>query len=213
MKVLLATRSAHKAGEIRQILSPVPDLELIDLNDAGLPETPEEDGIEVYETFEENATAKAVYFHRLSGIPTLADDSGLMVDALEGAPGVRSKRFAPDRGLEGQDRDDENNRYLLERLADVEQSERSARYVCVAVLVGGGDLAADLPDPLVVRGEAEGRILDEPLGDGGFGYDPLFFDPAIGRGFAELTPDQKNLRSHRGKAFRNLAARLEGSHG
>jgi XTP/dITP diphosphohydrolase len=213
MKLLLATRSSHKAGEIREILANVPDLELLDLNDAGLPETPEEEGIEVFETFEDNALAKALHFKLLSGLPTLADDSGLSVDALEGAPGVHSKRFAPDRGLDGQERDDDNNRYLLERLAGVPKSERSARYVCVAVLLGGPDLGLDLPDPLVIRGEAEGRILDTPLGDGGFGYDPLFFDPAIGKGFAELSPEGKNSRSHRGKAFRALAARLEESHG
>ena len=202
MRILLATRSRHKAGEIRRILAGVGDLELVTLDEAGIPERPEEDAIEAFETFEENALAKARYFQERTGLATLADDSGIAVDALGGAPGVRSKRFAPDRGLSGQARDDENNRYLLERLAEVPQEDRTARYVCVAVLVEPERSAR------VFRGEAPGIIVPEARGEGGFGYDPFFFDPELGRTFAEISPEEKNARSHRGKAFSALAQAL-----
>jgi XTP/dITP diphosphohydrolase len=203
MRLLVATRSAHKMAEIRQILADVPELSVLDLDDAGIPADPAEDDIEAYETFEENALAKAQYFFSLSGIATVADDSGLEVDALGGAPGVRSKRFASDTGLDGQERDDANNRYLVERLADVEPDRRTARYVCVAVLVGMDD------EPLFMRGEAPGVVLDDPRGDGGFGYDPYIFDPEFGAAFAEMSPEEKNARSHRGAAFSALARVLE----
>lgn len=206
MRILLATRSAHKAGEIRKILAGVEDLELVTLDEVGVPESPEEDRIEAFETFEENALAKARYFHRITGMATLADDSGIQVDALEGAPGVYSKRFAPDRGLEGQARDDENNRFLLERLDAFPDVARTARYVCVAVLV-----EADAAPPRVFRGEAPGIILREARGDGGFGYDPFFFDPDLGKTLAEIAPEEKNERSHRGKAFRAFARDLGAS--
>jgi XTP/dITP diphosphohydrolase len=202
MRILLATRSRHKAGEIRRILAGVGDLELVTLDEAGIPEHPGEDAIEAFDTFEENALAKARYFQERTGLATLADDSGIAVDALGGAPGVRSKRFAPDRGLSGQARDDENNRYLLERLAEVPQEDRTARYVCVAVLVD-----AERP-ARVFRGEAPGIIVPEARGEGGFGYDPFFFDPELGRTFAEISPAEKNARSHRGKAFSALAQAL-----
>ena len=202
MRILLATRSRHKAGESRRILAGVGDLELVTLDEAGIPERPEEDAIEAFETFEENALAKARFFQERTGLATLADDSGIAVDALGGAPGVRSKRFAPDRGLSGQARDDENNRYLLERLAEVPQEDRTARYVCVAVLVEPERPAR------VFRGEAPGIIVPEARGEGGFGYDPFFFDPELGRTFAEISPEEKNARSHRGKAFSALAQAL-----
>ena len=114
MKLLVATRSAHKMREIREILSEVPDLELVDLVQAGISPAPEEDDLEPYDTFEANARSKARYFHARSGLPTVADDSGLEVDALEGAPGVRSKRFAPGDST-GIQRDLANNRHLLDR--------------------------------------------------------------------------------------------------
>jgi XTP/dITP diphosphohydrolase len=203
MRILLATRSRHKADEIRRILAGVEALELITLDEAGVPEAPEEETIEAFETFEENALAKARYFHERTGLATLADDSGIAVDALGGAPGVRSKRFAPARGLSGQARDDENNRYLLERLEGISPEDRTARYVCVAVLVEPGGTAR------VFRGEAPGIIVPGSRGDGGFGYDPFFYDLELGRTFAEITPEEKNARSHRGKAFRALALALE----
>lgn len=198
-EVVVATRSPHKMAEIRRILADVPGLRLLDLDEAGVAYDPAEEGLEPFETFEENARSKAEYFHERTGRPTVADDSGLEVDALDGAPGVRTKRFAPERGLEDQARDDANNRYLVERLADVAPEERGARYVCVAVLVDGRGA------PLAVRGESEGRIVDEPRGDGGFGYDPHFHDPELDRTYAELSAEEKDARSHRGRAFRALA--------
>lgn len=188
--------------EIRRILADVDDVRLLDLEQAGVAEDPAEEDLEPYETFEENARSKAEYFHARTGLPTVADDSGLEVDALDGAPGVRTKRFAPESGLEGQARDDANNRHLVERLAGVAPEDRGARYVCVAVLIDGED------EPVVVRGEAEGRIVDAARGDGGFGYDPHFYDPELGRTYAEITGAEKNARSHRGRAFRALADAL-----
>lgn len=189
--------------EIRRILAAVPDLEVLDLDEAGIPVDPAEEGLEPYETFEENARSKARWFHDRCGLPTVADDSGIEVDALDGDPGVRSKRFAPDDSLAGLARDLANNAYLLQRLAGVPPDRRTARYVCVAVLVGEeGEVSC------VCRGEAPGVILDAPRGDGGFGYDPLFFDPELDRTFAEIDRDAKNERSHRGRAFRALAAAL-----
>ena len=202
MKLLVATRSKHKMAEIRQILRDVPGLTVLDLDEAGIPPEPVEDELEVYDTFEENALAKARYFFARSGVPTVADDSGIAVDALDGAPGVRSKRFAPDEGLEGQERDDANNRHLVRCLADVPPEERTARYVCVAALVEDGR------EPLFYRGEAPGLVLAEPRGSGGFGYDPYVLDTDLGVTFADMSPEQKNARSHRGAAFRALAGAL-----
>ena len=203
MDLLVATRSLDKMVEIRRLLGAVPGLRLIDLDSAGIAKDPAEEELEPYETFEENARSKAEYFHAKSGIPTVADDSGLVVDALGGAPGVRSKRFAPDRGLQGKELDHANNDHLMAQLGDLDLAMRTGRYVCVAVLVGVTEA------PLVVRGEAEGLIGGQPRGAGGFGYDPYFFDPKIAKTFAELDVEQKNERSHRGKAFRALASILE----
>jgi XTP/dITP diphosphohydrolase len=203
MDLVVATRSADKMREIRRILAGVPRLRVLDLDEAGVAYDAAEEELEPWETFEENARSKAVWFAAKTGRPTVADDSGLEVDALGGAPGVRSKRFAGGEGLDGTRRDEANNRHLLDLLGGRPEEERGARYVCVAVLVEGGR------DPLVCRGEAAGRILEAPRGDGGFGYDPLFFDPELGRAFAEITRDEKNARSHRGAAFRALAARLK----
>jgi XTP/dITP diphosphohydrolase len=202
MKLLVATRSKHKIAEIRDILADVPALELVDLEAAGVPESPEEEHLEPHETFEENAVSKARYFSGLTGMPTVADDSGLEVRALGGAPGVRSKRFAPEEGLDGPARDRANNRYLLERLRALAISDRRARYVCAAAFVEDGR------PPLVFRGEAPGLIVDEPRGEGGFGYDAHVLDPELGATFAELSAADKNLRSHRGKAFAALADAL-----
>ena len=133
----------------------------------------------------------------------MADDSGIEIDLLGGAPGVRSKRFAPDQGLADLALDQANNAHLLASLGDAPLAERTGRYVCVAVLNRG-----DPDDVTVVRGEAHGLILNVPQGSGGFGYDPLFLDEELGKTFAEIAPEEKNARSHRGKAFRALAARL-----
>lgn len=207
MKLLVATRSAGKMREIRRILASVPKLEVVGLVDAGIPYDVQEEGLEPFDTFEQNAESKARYFHERSGLPTVADDSGIEVDALGGAPGVRSKRFAPDAeredgGLEGRELDHANNRYLVSRLEGVAPAERTARYVCVAVFLEEGR------PPLTIRGEAPGVIVDDPSGSRGFGYDPHVFDPTLGKTFAEMTPEEKDVRSHRGHAFRALGDEL-----
>jgi len=203
VELLLATRSAHKVQEIRTILSGIPRLTVLDLDDIGLEWRDEEEALEPFDTFEENARSKAEYFHARTELPTVADDSGLEVDALGGAPGVRSKRFAPVEGLTGHKLDQANNNYLVERLGALELEKRTGQYVCVAALLGFTS------QMIVTRGEAKGLILAEPRGDGGFGYDPYFFEPNLEMTFAELHPDQKNELSHRGKAFRALTIILE----
>ena len=210
-RIVVATRSAHKLREIRQILSPYAGLELIDLDDAGIPESPGEDAVEAFETFEENALAKARYFAARSPLPVLADDSGICVDVLGGAPGVRSKRFSGRTDLGGSELDGANNALLLERLSGVPESERTGRYVCAAAVV--------LPDGIehVSVGTCEGVVLNQPRGAGGFGYDPLFLVPEAGATFGELSPADKDRLSHRGKAMRALgewlAHALDGSPG
>jgi len=203
MKLVVATRSAHKMAEIRQILADVNGLELLDLDEAGVHPSPDEDDLEPYDSFEENARSKAEYFHRLTGQPTVADDSGLEVDALGGEPGVRSKRFAPGDGLHGLERDLANNRHLVGLLANVPPEERTARYVCVAWLAANGR------EPMVFRGEAPGLVIPSPRGRGGFGYDPHVLDPELGLTYAEMPAEEKNRRSHRARAFATLRRALE----
>ena len=202
MELLVATRSEHKLREIRRILGGVPDLILRSPDEAGVAYDPAEEALEPFETFEENARSKAEYFRSKSTLATVADDSGIEVDALGGAPGVRSKRFAPDTGVTGLERDLANNRHLVDRLEGREASERSARYVCVAALVKGDGQVE------YFRGEAPGVIVSDPMGDGGFGYDPHFYDPELDRTFAQISAEEKNERSHRGKAFAALARTL-----
>ena len=190
--------------EIRQILGDLRSVRLLSPSELGLEPEPEEDDLEPYETFEANARSKAAYFRERSGLATLADDSGIVVDYLDGAPGVRSKRFSvAAKTLEGVALDEANNAFLLESLADVASRERTARYVCVAVLDTGEGEA------LAFEGKAEGLILDAPRGSGGFGYDPLFYDAELERTFAQIAQDTKNARSHRGKAFDALSSHLE----
>ena len=203
MDLVLATRSTHKISEIRKILEGVPDLRVLDLTEVGVRYDAAEEDLEPHDTFEENAASKASYCQAITGLDTVADDSGIEIELLDGAPGVRSKRFAPDQGLEDLALDQANNAYLLASLGDAPLADRTGRYVCVAVLNRG-----DPDDVTVVRGEATGLILSEPRGSGGFGYDPLFFDEELGKTFAEIAPEAKNARSHRGKAFRALALRL-----
>jgi len=192
--LLVATRSAHKLREIREILSD-PRFHIVDLDDIGIAESAAEDDLECFDSFEANALAKARHFQRLSGIPTLADDSGLAVDALDGEPGVRSKRFADAAGLSGSARDAANNRLLLQRLAGVPPGRRTARYVCVAAL------ALDDSEQRF-RGECEGSIALQPRGSSGFGYDPIFLVAPDGPTMAELGRDEKNAISHRSRALR-----------
>jgi len=201
MRLVVATRSRDKMREIRQILSDVNSIELLSLEEAGVPYSPEEEALEPFGTFEENAKSKASYYRAKTGLPTVAEDSGLEVDALGGKPGVRTKRFAPG-GLEGKERDEANNAHLLELMVGVPQEERTARYVCVAAL-------ALTPDRVeCFRGEAPGRVLEKPKGASGFGYDPVMFHDESDRSYAELTPQEKNALSHRGKAFRLMAQTL-----
>lgn len=201
MKLLVATRSVHKMEEIREILAPVPELEVLDLAQAGVSPDPAEDDLEPYDTFEANARSKARYYFEQSGLPTVADDSGLEVDALGGAPGVHSKRFAPGEST-GYARDRANLVHLLDRLSGIPEARRGGRYVCVAALHDESG-----PGP-VFRGTVEGRITEAPSGTGGFGYDPVFHATELGRTFGRASAAEKHELSHRGKAFRALAAHL-----
>lgn len=203
-RVLLATRSAGKLRELRPLFLEA-GFDPVDLDAAGIPELPDEETLESAATFEENALLKARHFHRLSGMPAAADDSGIEVLALGGAPGVLSKRWGSRPGLAGQALDDANNALLLERLAGSDDRRarraRRARYVCAAAFVDG-DLA------IVERGEATGRITHEPRGTGGFGYDPYFESDELGRTFAEVSPAEKARVSHRARAFSRLLRRM-----
>jgi XTP/dITP diphosphohydrolase len=190
-KLVLASNNSGKIREIRELLAPL-DIEVIAQADLNIPEAEEPHG-----TFVENALAKARHAAQLSGLPALAEDSGICVDALGGAPGVYSARFAGDPRS-----DQRNNDLLLERLRDSER--RAAHYACVAVLLSS---AAD-PQPLIVEGEWHGEILRAPRGSGGFGYDPLFLDPRLQRTGGELSVQEKNRVSHRGIAMRALVERL-----
>jgi XTP/dITP diphosphohydrolase len=195
---LLATRSLGKLYELRPMFSAA-GLDVIDLDAAGIPESGAEERLEEFETFEENALSKANYFRAKSGLVTIADDSGLEVNALGGAPGVRTKRWSGRTDLEGRALDAANNDFLLRTLAN--SSDRRARYVCVAALV-------DDRGPHTFRGETEGEILESPRGEGGFGYDPLFLSSDLGITFAEAERAAKERTSHRGRAFAQLIAWL-----
>ena len=204
MKLLLATRSTHKAAEVVRILQAAGSgHRLVTLEEASIPWSAAEESLEPFDTFEENAASKARYFADLTGLPTVADDSGLEVLALDGRPGVRTKRFAPLERYPGLERDEANNSHLLESLRGLAAAERGARYVCVACHC----------DPVTgavahFRGESPGRIVTRRRGTGGFGYDPIFLDEASNRTYAQLTADEKNRLSHRGRAFRALASFL-----
>jgi XTP/dITP diphosphohydrolase len=193
-RVVVATGNQHKLGEIHAILTGL-HVELVSMRAFDV-EEPVEDG----ETFEANALLKARACAAATGLPALADDSGLEVDALDGAPGVYSARYAGEPGD-----DQANNAKLLAALADVPTAERTARFVCAAAIV--------LPDGRehVVRGTMEGHVVDEPRGANGFGYDPLFVSDAAGDGRTngELAPEEKDAISHRGAAFRTLRPHVE----
>jgi len=197
VKVVVATRNKGKLREIIPLIAGTPLLAHLELRtiDELAPEAElREDGV----TFVENALAKARQAARATGLPAIADDSGLEVDALDGAPGVYSARYAGP----GAD-DDRNNAKLLEALRGVPPAQRRARFRCVAVFV---DPARALE--IVRDGACEGEILETPRGQEGFGYDPLFFVPTVGRTMAELPLDEKNRLSHRAAAFRALADAL-----
>ena len=204
-ELLLATRSEHKAAEARRVLESEcgGSVRLVTLAEARVERLAEEDDLEPFATFEENAAAKARYYARRAAMTAVADDSGLEVEALGWGPGVRTRRFAPLGRYPGLSRDDANNEHLLESLGALSPAKRGARYVCVACLCDPvGESIRNF------RGEAYGRILEKRRGDGGFGYDPLFLAENQGRSYAELSPSEKDALSHRGRAFRAVASFL-----
>lgn len=195
---LLATRNPGKLRELYGILEQF-DLVCISADDAGIPRTPEEETVECFDTFEDNALAKARYFFKLSGgLPVLADDSGLCVSSLGGAPGVWSRRYSGRNDLEGQALDDANNAALLSAIRTL---SRDASYSCAAAYVDGAN-------ELIAIGETRGSIVDEPAGSEGFGYDPYFLSAELGCTFGEAPTDAKAGISHRGRAFRKLLGTL-----
>jgi len=191
-RLVLASGNPGKLAEFRRLLTPL-RIDVIAQSELGIPEA-----AEPHVTFIENALAKARHASAHARLPALADDSGICVRALDGAPGVQSARYA------GEPRSDaRNNEKLVAALAGV--ADRSAHYTCVLALVRhAGD-----PEPIVTEGTWHGQIIDAPRGTGGFGYDPHFLDVESGKTGAELPLDRKNARSHRGQALRALIARLE----
>ena len=192
IELVLASRNRKKIAEMQTLINEVMngDVKILSLDDIGFVGDIEENGT----TFEENALTKALAAHKLSGLGAIADDSGLAVDALDGAPGVYSARFAGGHG------DDEaNNQKVFKLMENVPDEKRTARFVSVIACVMPGQ-----SEPIVVRGEAEGVILREYRGEGGFGYDPMFYYPPLDKSFAELSADEKNAVSHRGNAMRKF---------
>lgn len=190
-QLVLASGNAGKLREFGQLLAPF-DFEVLPQSAFAVPEAEEP-----HITFVENAIAKARHAARLTGLPSLADDSGLCVTALGGAPGVFSARYA------GEPKSDErNNAKLIDELAGI--ADRRAHYVAVLVLMRH----ADDPQPIVAEGEWHGQIVDQPRGEGGFGYDPYVLIPELGKTVAELPHEEKNRRSHRGQALALLLSRL-----
>lgn len=201
-RLLVATRSAHKLRELRELLD-LHATDLVSLDDLGIEGDPEENRA----TFEANAAIKARHGLRRSGLPTLADDSGIEVDALDGAPGVRTRRYAGEQAT-----DADNNRKLLRALRGLPPERRGARYVCALALalpehVGPhGGIAL-----ITTRGTCRGRIATAPRGSAGFGYDPIFEpapEPPGGRTFGQWTAQEKHAISHRARAARRMAVRL-----
>jgi XTP/dITP diphosphohydrolase len=192
--IILASNNPGKVREFSQILAQF-DYEVVPQNQFKVPEI-EETGL----SFVENALLKARNASQYTGLPAMSDDSGIEVDALNGAPGIYSARFAGSGAT-----DEENNLLILEKLKGVPDAHRTARYHCVIVYLH----RSDDPMPLIFQGSWEGRILHEPRGEHGFGYDPLFYVPTHHCSSAELPPDVKNQLSHRGQALRALQATLQ----
>jgi XTP/dITP diphosphohydrolase len=191
-QIVLASNNAGKLREFAQMLAKV-DIEVLPQAHFNIPEAEEP-----HVTFLENALAKARHAAKLTGLPALADDSGICVRALGGAPGVYSARFA------GEPKSDERNNAKL--IADLQgQADRRAHYVAVLVFVHH----ADDPQPIICEGEWHGEIVDTPRGAGGFGYDPYFLVPDLNQTAAEISAEEKNKRSHRGKALAQLMERLK----
>jgi len=192
-RVVIATGNPGKVREFAQILEGC-HLEAVPQSEFGVPDVPE-----TGTTFVENAIIKARNASAHTGLPAIADDSGIEVDALDGRPGIYSARFA---GAGASDQ--ANLDKLIEEMRDVPEGERAARYQALIVYLRH----AEDPTPIICQGTWEGRLLFEPVGDGGFGYDPIFYVPERGCSSAELTADEKHVLSHRGKALRELVARL-----
>ena len=188
-RIVLASGNPGKIREISRLFADL-HIEIIAQSDLGI-DSPEETG----ETFVANALLKARHAALLSGLPAMADDSGIAVDALDGRPGVRSARYAGDGAS-----DEENLDKLLEDMRGVSEGQRAAAFHCAAVLV----FPDDTHEPLIAEGIWRGALLRERRGDGGFGYDPIFLDDSIDKTGAELSREEKNTVSHRGKAFRQL---------
>ncbi len=191
-KLVLASNNAGKVKEFQALLAPL-HFEVIPQGALGIPSTEEP-----HHTFIENALAKARHASIASGLPALADDSGICAHALDNRPGVYSARYAGEHA-----NDVANNQKLIMELSN--QTDRSAHYVCALVLVS----SADDPDPLIVETSWHGEIVDQAKGNNGFGYDPHFYLPDLGKTAAELDPAQKNLISHRGQALRELIRQLQ----
>lgn len=194
-RIVLASGNPGKVREIAQLLADH-HVEVLPQSAFNVPEV-EETGL----TFVENAILKARNAAAHSGLPAIADDSGLEVDALNGAPGIYSARYAGPGCTDG-----DNNAKLLDALQDIPEQERSARFQCLLVYLNH----AEDPTPLIVQGTWEGRILDAARGAGGFGYDPLFLVPELGQTSAQLPAETKNRLSHRGQALRGLLAAFAG---
>ena len=192
MKIVLASSNQGKLAEMREILGDA--FELVAQTDLGI-----DDAEENATTFVENALIKAKNAARVSGLPALGDDSGLCVDALNGAPGLYSARYAGGHGNAAA-----NIAKLLDALRDVPETQRTAHFHCSIVLIAH----SDDPAPIIAEGRWHGRILDAPCGERGFGYDPVFFDPTLNQGAAELDAATKNRISHRGKALADLRAQV-----
>jgi len=193
-KLVIASNNPGKLREIERILQPL-GMEILPQSAFNIPEAEEP-----YCTFIENCLTKARHASELSGLPALADDSGICVDALNGAPGVYSARFAGEPKS-----DDRNNEKLIELLK--QETNRKAHYYCVIILVR----YPHDPQPIIAEGAWHGEIIDTPRGSGGFGYDPHFLVPALGKTGAELPPDVKNGMSHRGQALAALVEKLQNS--
>ncbi len=191
-KLVIASNNPGKLREFQHMLTPL-GIEVLTQSQLGISEAEEP-----HVTFIENALAKARHVSRLSGLPALADDSGICVTALGGAPGVYSARYAGDNPRS----DQANNNKLMQDMRGM--ADRRAHYYCVLVLVGH----ADDPQPIIAEGEWHGEIAHREQGDGGFGYDPLFWLPELGKMSAELSRDEKHAISHRGKAMKVLLEKL-----
>ena len=202
-QLVVATRSVGKIRELNALLRQL-GFDVLSLDDVGIAIDAREDALEIFDTFEENALAKARWFYaRSNGIPVLADDSGLQVNALGGLPGVRSKRWSHRSDLEGQALDDANNQFLWEAIdAGAKHAPLTARYVCAAACVSAAGESVSL-------GATDGELVRAARGGNGFGYDPHFYSTELRRTFAEASLEEKALVSHRGRAFRKLVHQLK----